>query len=157
MIVDELVQRNAQREFPMTKRMFCMIIFACGSIALQAQEPDIIEALEEYYLFAPPGGGSISYKQIPVEERPQVLFVDTRTREEYQAAHIPGAIHLEWREVLERRDGLPQDRPIILYCNSGASSAQAMMGLRLTGMENVRTLAGGFMRYLESQAAVPAP
>ena len=141
----------------MTHRMLCLIIFACGSIALQAEEPDIIEALEEYYLFAPPGGGSISYKQIPVEERSQVLFVDTRTREEYQAAHIPGAIHLEWREVLERRDELPQDRPIILYCNSGASSAQAMMGLRLAGMENVRTLAGGIIRYLESQAAVSVP
>jgi len=136
----------------MTKWMFCLIIVACGSMSLQAREPEIIEALEEYYLFAPPGGGSIGYKQIPVEERSQILFVDTRTREEYQAAHIPDAIHLEWREVLERRDELPQDRPIIVYCTSGASSAQAMMGLRLAGVDNVRTLAGGFIRYLETQA-----
>jgi rhodanese-related sulfurtransferase len=136
----------------MTKWVFCLAIVACGSIALQAEEPDLIEALEEYYLFAPPGGGSISYRQIPIEERSQVLFVDTRTREEYQAAHIPGAMHLEWRELVERREELPQDRPIILYCNSGASSAQAMMGLHLAGMNNVRTLAGGFLRYLESQA-----
>ena len=136
----------------MTKWMFCLIIVACGSMSLQAKEPEIIEALEEYYLFAPPGGGSIGYKQIPVEERSQILFVDTRTRQEYQAAHIPGAMHLEWREVVERREELPQERPIILYCNSGASSAQSMMGLHLVGMDNVRTLAGGFIRYLETRA-----
>ena len=141
----------------MTRWFLGLVILASSSMPLQASASGLMEALEEYYLFAEPGGGSISYRQIPVEERSQVVFVDTRTLKEYQADHIPGALHIEWREVLERRDELPSDRPIILYCNSGASSAQAMMGLRLAGMENVRTLAGGFVRYLEKRAAVASP
>ena len=138
----------------MTRWFLGLVILASSSMPLQAGASALMEALEEYYLFAEPGGGSISYSRIPVEERSQVLFVDTRTLQEYQADHIPGALQIEWREILERRDELPLDRPIILYCNSGASSAQAMMGLRLAGMENVRTLAGGFVRYLEKRAVV---
>ena len=138
----------------MTRWFLGLVILASSSMPLQAGASALMEALEEYYLFAEPGGGSISYSRIPVEERSQVLFVDTRAPQEYQADHIPGALQIEWREILERRDELPLDRPIILYCNSGASSAQAMMGLRLAGMENVRTLAGGFVRYLEKRAVV---
>ena len=32
MIVDELVQRSAQTELPMTKRVFYLITFACGNV-----------------------------------------------------------------------------------------------------------------------------
>jgi rhodanese-related sulfurtransferase len=39
---------------------------------------------------------------------------------------------------------LPADRMVLLYCNAGTLSAQAGLGLRVAGMDNVRILQGGF-------------
>ena len=59
-------------------------------------------------------------------------------------AHIPGAVHIEWREVLSRRGELPVDRAVLLYCNTGSLSAQAAFALKASGREDVYVLTGGF-------------
>lgn len=105
--------------------------------------------LEDFYAFAPPHGNAIAIQQIPVEERDRYLWVDTRSVEKYRQGHIPGAIHIEWREVFERRNELPRNREIILYCSGGVVAALAMMGLELAGFDNVHTLVGGYSRFVE--------
>lgn len=51
------------------------------------------------------------------------VFVDARPKEEYDAGHIPGAVHLSYDEAafdparLESFD--PQGKPIIVYCGGG--------------------------------------
>lgn len=111
--------------------------------------PALDEVLEDFYAFAEPHGNAIAIQQIPVKDRARYLWVDTRSAEKFRRGHIPGAIHMEWREVYERRDELPRDREIILYCSGGVVAAQAMMGLKLAGFDNVHTLAGGYSRFLE--------
>jgi len=118
---------------------------------LTSNAVDLEDALDEFYVFAEPQGGAIAIQQIPADKMQDFLWVDTRSQEKYQQGHIPGAIHMEWREVFERRDELPKDREIILYCTGGVVAAQAMMGLKLARFDNVHTLAGGYSRYLDYQ------
>ncbi len=107
------------------------------------------EVLSDFYAFAEPQGNAIAIQQIPVEDRSRYLWLDTRSAEKYRQGHIPGAVHMEWREVYDRRGELPHDREIILYCSGGVVAAQAMMGLKLAGFDNVHTLAGGYRRFVE--------
>jgi rhodanese-related sulfurtransferase len=46
------------------------------------------------------------------------VLVDSRTAEEYQQAHIPGAINIVPEEMKAKAGRLPKDKaaPIIFYC-----------------------------------------
>ena len=74
-------------------------------------------------------------------------MIDTRDADQYKTDHIPGAINIEWRQVLGRRAELPGDRMVLVYCNAGTLSAQAGLALRIAGMDNVRILQGGFTEW----------
>ena len=115
--------------------------------ALQAANEEAIEAMADYLMFVDYGGGTIRAEQIPAEAWERFLIVDARDAGQFEAGHIPGAINIEWRQVLEARSELPSDRPILLYCNSGTLSAQAGFALRVAGMQNVRILQGGFQEW----------
>ncbi len=54
--------------------------------------------------------------------------------------HIPGAVNIEWRQVLARRSELPINKPILIYCNTGTLSAQVGFALRVAGFDNLRIL-----------------
>jgi 3-mercaptopyruvate sulfurtransferase SseA len=46
----------------------------------------------------------------------RIVVIDTRDRSEYEAAHIPGAIHMPSTEVEARYRELPRATKIITYC-----------------------------------------
>ncbi|MBU1689204.1 MAG: rhodanese-like domain-containing protein [Gammaproteobacteria bacterium] len=106
-----------------------------------------VKGMEEYFEFSEYGGATILPEQIPAEDWKNVTIIDTRDADQYQKAHIPGAINIDWRQVLGRRAELPSDRMVLLYCNAGTLSAQAGLALRVAGMENVRILQGGFNEW----------
>ena len=130
-----------------TRFTLCCVIALQFSVALSIAD-DELEPVMSYLEFSDYYGGSISYQQIPEENRAKVLFVDVRSQEEFVAGHIPGAINIEWRTVLDNKQLLPVDRLVILYCNSGVVSSQAMMALRIYGFESVRTLSHGYTGYI---------
>ncbi|MCB2018846.1 MAG: rhodanese-like domain-containing protein [Hydrogenophaga sp.] len=106
-----------------------------------------IDEMAAYLEFVDYGGGVIFAEQIPKDEWPKMLVVDARDAGQYARAHIPGAIHMDWRQVLARRDEIPKDRPVLIYCNTGSLSAQAGFALRVAGWENVRILQGGMEEW----------
>lgn len=106
-----------------------------------------VKTMEEYFEFSEYGGATILPEQIPAEDWKNVTIIDTRDADQYQKAHIPGAVNIDWRQVLGRRAELPGDRMVLVYCNSGTLSAQAGLALRVAGMENVRILQGGFNEW----------
>ena len=106
-----------------------------------------IEAMEDYLDFVEYGGGIIFAEQIPREDWPRFHVIDARDAAQFEREHIPGAFNLEWRRVLAERDELPQDQPVLIYCNTGSLSAQAGFALRVAGYENVRILQGGFEEW----------
>jgi rhodanese-related sulfurtransferase len=82
-------------------------------------------------------------------------FIDTRDAEQFAEATIPGAINIEWRQVLERIDEIPESGKVILFCNTGSLSAQATFALRVAGRENVVVLQSGFLGWQQNAAYKP--
>jgi rhodanese-related sulfurtransferase len=101
-------------------------------------------AMEEYMDFTEYGSSLIWPEQIPAEDWNNVFVVDARDAEQYAKGHIPGAVNIEWRQAVARRGELPKDRMVVVYCNSGSLSAQAVFALRLLGYDNVKVLQDGY-------------
>jgi Rhodanese-related sulfurtransferase len=99
--------------------------------------------------------GIILPQQIDEEIFNNVLFVDARDEEQFAEETIPGAVHIEWREVLDRIEEIPSDRKVILFCNTGSLSAQATFALRVAGKDNVVVLQGGIQNWKETAAFKP--
>jgi rhodanese-related sulfurtransferase len=103
--------------------------------------------MEAYFDFSEYEGGTILPEQIPAEDWKNIYVIDTRDADQFQKAHIPGAVNIDWRKVLGQRSKLPGNRMVLLYCNAGTLSSQAAIALRVAGMENVRILQGGFTEW----------
>ena len=112
-----------------------------------AEDKAAISAMEAYFDFSEYEGGTILPEQIPAEDWNNIYVIDTRDAEQYQKAHIPGAVNIDWRKVLGQRNKLPDNKMVLLYCNAGTLSSQAAIALRVAGMENVRILQGGFTEW----------
>lgn len=76
-----------------------------------------------------------------------MLVIDARDAAQYAKEHIPGAVNIEWRQVLAKSGDIPKNKPVLIYCNTGTLSAQAGFALRVSGWENVRILQGGFSEW----------
>jgi len=100
-----------------------------------------------YLEFVDYGGGVIFAEQIPKDEWPKMVVIDARDAGQFARGHIPGAIHMDWRQVLAKRDSIPKNKPVLIYCNTGSLSAQAGFALRVAGWENVRILQGGMEEW----------
>jgi len=98
---------------------------------------------------------------------PEVALIDNREREEYLGAtpygsarggHIPGAIHIDWREFFTERGRLKDRKTlesilkkyrihsgqqIVVYCTGGVRSGMAYFVFRLLGY-NVRNYDGSW-------------
>lgn len=114
-----------------------------------------LEAMQEYMDFANYESGIIVPEQISEEIFNSVVFVDTRDAAQFKASTIPGAVNIEWRQVLARRDEIPTDRKVVLFCNTGSLSAQAAFALRVAGMDNVLVLQTGILGWAENAAYRP--
>lgn len=113
-----------------------------GEPALAEPSP-VAAALEEYMDFAEYGSGVILPEQIPEPEWAKILVIDARNGQQYEKVHIPGAINIDWRRLPARRHEIPKERMVVVYCNTGALSAQGVFALRVLGWDNVRVLQGG--------------
>ena len=70
---------------------------------VQADEA-AVEAMQEYLMFSEYEAGIILPNQIDQTVFETATFIDTRDADQFDAAHIPTAINIEWREVLDRID-----------------------------------------------------
>jgi len=75
------------------------------------------------------------------------LLVDVRSREEFAAGHLPGAVNVPVAE-LEGREGElgAKDRALVVYCRSGNRSARAAGILARGGFREVHNL-GAMSRW----------
>ena len=114
-----------------------------------------LEAMQDYLMFSDYAAGVIFPEQMNSMVFEEALLIDTRRAEEFEAGTIPGAINIEWREVLDRIDDIPEDRMTILFCNTGTLSAQATFALRVAGRDNVVSLQTGFDGWQRKAAFIP--
>ncbi len=94
--------------------------------------------------------------------------IDVREPAEFAEGHLPGAINIP-RGLLEFQvDGHPavggradphlshRREPVILYCRTGGRSALAAEALKRLGFDRPLSLAGGWLRWVESGGATEA-
>ncbi|MDE2975038.1 MAG: molybdopterin-synthase adenylyltransferase MoeB [Gemmatimonadota bacterium] len=99
-----------------------------------------------------PDGGRVAISRVEPEELDAVLagepppfLLDVREVAEWRnlnLAHL-GAVLLPMREVPGRLDEIPRDRPVVVYCQSGARSLEVAKLLAAEGYADVRNLEGG--------------
>lgn len=68
-------------------------------------------------------------------------LIDVRSRGEFSSGHLPGATNLPIADLPGKVEKLgPKDKPIVLYCASGARSAMAAGTLKRAGYQQVHNL-----------------
>lgn len=73
-----------------------------------------------------------------IDDPPEDFFlVDVRTTEEYQAGHIPGALHHDYRRIADDLPTEDRDAFIVVYCRSGSRSNTAARTLARLGFTRV--------------------
>jgi hydroxyacylglutathione hydrolase len=82
--------------------------------------------------------------------RPGAIVIDVRSAAEWEGGHLPGARHIPLGYLPNRLAELPDDRPIVAQCYSGARSAIAASLLERAGFTDVRNLTGGFSAWKAS-------
>jgi rhodanese-related sulfurtransferase len=107
----------------------------------------VIDEMEGYFEFVDYGGGVIFAEQILKDEWPKFMVIDARDPAQFAKGHIPGAILMDWRQVLAKRSTIPKNKPVLIYCNTGSLSAQAGLALRVAGWDNVKILQGGMAEW----------
>ncbi|MFV2065496.1 MAG: sulfurtransferase [Pirellulales bacterium] len=106
----------------------------------------------------------------------RMILIDARSRGEYKgqdaagqrAGHIPGAVNLEWKEVLDegnhfltperlqqqfRKLGVERVKTVVPYCRSGARSSVMTFALSLAGYPTVRHYYGGWLDWSADEEA----
>jgi rhodanese-related sulfurtransferase len=77
-------------------------------------------------------------------------LIDVRTADEVAHGVIDGAIHIPLHLLPLRAADIPQDKPVVMYCRSGARSAQACSFMASKGYDNMHNLSGGIMAWARS-------
>lgn len=134
---------------------FVISLGLLSSMSAKANEA-VIEAMGEYLMFQEYESGIILPQQIDQSVFEAVTWIDTRDSEQFDKQTILGAIHIEWRQVIERIDEIPTDRKVIVFCNTGSLSAQAAFALRIAGFDNVVVMQSGFLGWLDNAAYRPS-
>lgn len=95
--------------------------------------------------------GTASYEMITAQQAKEIMdtqagyvILDTRTQEEYETGHIPGAIVISHEEIKDKAESaLPdKDQLILVYCRSGRRSKLAAQDLVDLGYTNVKEFGG---------------
>jgi hydroxyacylglutathione hydrolase len=63
--------------------------------------------------------------------------LDVRSAAEFEAGHVPGALHMPHTRIAVNVDTLPVDKPLLVYCNSGARAAAAVSLLQRFGLNAI--------------------
>ena len=95
--------------------------------------------------------GEAIYVNITAQEAKEIMdtqtgyvILDTRTQEEYDEGHIPGAVVISHDEILQKAESVltDKDQLILVYCRSGRRSKLAAEDLVKLGYTNVKEFGG---------------
>ncbi|WP_228351362.1 rhodanese-like domain-containing protein [Variimorphobacter saccharofermentans] len=75
-----------------------------------------------------------------------VVIIDLRDKNEYDAGHIPTAINIPYEELESEKKNLQRNNLLIFYCDRGNISLLAARDLMKDGY-NIKSLYGGLRAY----------
>ncbi len=101
--------------------------------------------------------GNTNFKQIDVdflEQKDAIHLIDIRSENEVRGGGIGGAIHIPMHLLPIRAHEIPKDKPVVLYCHSGARSMQACSYLSQNGFDNMHNLNGGILAWARAGKSI---
>jgi glyoxylase-like metal-dependent hydrolase (beta-lactamase superfamily II)/rhodanese-related sulfurtransferase len=90
-------------------------------------------------------------------ERNEVVLLDVRESEEWDAGHVAGSIHCPYWGLSSATDGLPRRRPLAVACAHGNRSSLAASLLTRAGVREVFDVSGGGIADLPSHGVELVP
>ena len=96
-------------------------------------------------------GENAMYEQITAEDAKKIMdsnddiiILDVREQDEFDAGHIPGAVLLPYTKIDEKAEGLfpDKDKQMLVYCRSGRRSKIAAEALVALGYTNIKEFGG---------------
>ena len=104
-----------------------------GTIRAMQDTPNPLEVDLETFAEAQAGGASV---------------LDVRNPDEYEIAHVPGAVLIPLGELAERQEEIPDVDPLYVICAVGGRSLTAAAALVHAGY-NALSVAGGTNGWIE--------
>jgi sulfur-carrier protein adenylyltransferase/sulfurtransferase len=96
-------------------------------------------------------GSTISVRDLKdmIDAGKDFYLVDVREPNEFEIVSIPGATLIPKDRILsgEALAGLPQDKPAVLYCKTGARSAETLAVLKGAGFSDAVHVGGGVIAW----------
>ncbi|MEM9325778.1 MAG: rhodanese-like domain-containing protein [Bacteroidota bacterium] len=87
-----------------------------------------------------------------------VLFLDTRSQEEFDVSHIEGAQFIDYDTFQpDQVIDLPRDTTIVVYCSVGYRSERIGEKLQEMGFTNVKNLYGGIFDWKNKDNEIVNP
>ena len=125
-------------------------------------EPPTVEPTT-YEVREPEDSPLVDIDEVAAAVESDAVLVDTREDWEYEEAHIPGAVRLDWRElvddetrgilpreeleaVLEER-GITPDSRVVLYCNTARRISHTYVVLRHLGYTDLAFYEGSLTEW----------
>lgn len=113
--------------------------------ALSEKQLIQVQQIKEAFFNEHPGIEGVTLAQLVTRmEKGEVLLIDVRPTEEFEKAHIPGAVSIPIEELEEQLSSLPTDFDIVAYCRGPYCllSAQAVKMLKAKGINAFRLKEG---------------
>jgi rhodanese-related sulfurtransferase len=87
------------------------------------------------------------------------VILDVRSRGEFDAGHVPGAIHIPFWNVSGRLAEIPgaKSDPVVVYCGHGPRAWIAGAALKRRGFTNVTYLDGHMSGWQEAKLPLVKP
>jgi adenylyltransferase/sulfurtransferase len=76
----------------------------------------------------------------------EFMLVDVREGYEREDYNI-GGIHIPLAEVMERKEELSKEKPVVVYCEKGIRSGIVIQRLESFGFQNLINLSGGMKAW----------
>lgn len=137
---------------------------ALGALAVQActvSGPDDLGKVEKAVRLRFPGVTQMSTGELAAEldgPGPAPVLLDGREAEEYEVSHLPGArLATDEEMALKALEGVPKDRPVVVYCSVGYRSSSLASELEDAGYENVANLEGSIFAWAREGRPIVKP
>ncbi|MEM8888887.1 MAG: rhodanese-like domain-containing protein [Bacteroidota bacterium] len=128
-------------------------------LAINSSDPNIKSPLYKLLL-----DGLLSHEieEISVRDANTSLdsmrIYDTRSKEEYEISHIPGAIWIGYEAFdIEKLRNIPVEEKILVYCSVGYRSEKIGKQLKDAGYRDVRNLYGGIFEWVNQGNKIQTP
>ncbi len=84
----------------------------------------------------------------------ECVFLDIRSKEVFEAGHLPGALHIPKKQLRANMQKLSEDKTIIVYCEDGSESYVICRVLNQHQFKT-RLLSGGYLTWEAGSQALP--